>query len=227
MTHQKIFKELQDKGFCFIDSFFSEAEVVSIKEELLFIYNSMPDYSALYDKVNLEENVYPYGKHLRMSSLDFIPEFKKIFLNKNFSPITQEYLGKNCQENLQIFSTYEYISENKSTSKPRNSYWHFDPYPALKYFIYLEDTTLNNGCLKVIPNTVSITKEIRKQIPFEKITGDGYKVEHLINNFKDQIVNLEGKKGSLIVFDTELFHVGSNLLSDDTKRMVIIAHNRP
>lgn len=226
MTHQEILQEIKNKGFCFIDSFFSKQEVDLIKNELLSTYNSIPDYSALYDGVTLEENAYPYGKHLRISSLNSIPNFKNIFLNKNFSEITKGYLGENCQENLQIFSTYEYISEAKSTNKPRNSYWHFDPYPALKYFIYLEDTTTKNGCLKVIPNTISITKEIRKQIPFEQITGEGYKVEHLIESLESQIVNLEGKKGSLIIFDTELFHVGSNLLDNDAERMVIIVHNR-
>jgi len=225
MSNDKILENVKKDGYCVV-SMFSEDEVKIIKTELMEIYDTIPDYSALYSRKTLEENAYAYGKHLRFGSLNEIPKFRDVFLSKNLSDVTKGYLGANCIENLQIFSTHEYKMLEEGKEKPRNSLWHFDPYYSLKYFVYLQDTTIENGCLRVIPNTIEKTKELRVQIPFDEICKTGYEVEHLIDSVGEPI-NLEAKAGDVVVFDTDLFHVGSNLRQEGSERMVIIVHNRP
>ena len=132
--------------------------------------------------LNITENEYPYGKALRFYNLNDICEFKRIFLSKNLSLVTRSYLGNPCQENLQIFSSYEYKTIKEAGDKTRNSYWHFDPYYSLKYFIYLQDTNLDNGCTRVLPGTIPQTKKIRQQISFDEICKTGYNVEHLVDS---------------------------------------------
>ncbi len=225
MENNEILKSIQENGYCITPKFNTE-EVSIIKSELMEIYDTMPDYSSLYSKSKLDENSYTYGKHLRFGSLNEIPKFKSVFLSKNLSSVTKGYLGNNCHEAMQIFSTHEYMVMEEGKEKPRNSFWHFDPYYALKYFIYLTDTTIENGCLRVIPNSLENTKKLRNKIPFNEICDGGYIVEHLINKCEEPI-NLEAKSGDLVVFDTDLFHVGSNLQKKGAERMVIIVHNRP
>ncbi|MHA1972807.1 MAG: phytanoyl-CoA dioxygenase family protein [Candidatus Hodarchaeales archaeon] len=225
MENSEILKKIKKYGYCMIPKFTNE-EVTIIKNELIEIYDTMPDYSALYSRKTLEENVYSYGKHLRFGSLNEIPKFRDIFLSKNLTTITKGYLGDTCVENLQIFATYEYKILEEGKDKPRNSYWHFDPYHSLKYFIYLTDTTIENGCLKVMPETIHITKEIRKQKSFADICDKGYDMSQLVLD-DSETVNLEAKAGDMVVFDTDLFHVGSNLQKKGAERMVIIVHNRP
>jgi len=225
MTNNEILEKIKKDGYCVVNKFNNE-EVSIIRSELNEIYLTIPDYSSLYSKTNLEENSYSYGKHLRFASLDEIPSFKNLFLNKNLSSVTKGYLGNNCIENLQIFSTYDYKLQSYDKEKPRNSYWHFDPYYSLKYFIYLQDTTIENGCLRIIPNTINKTKELRSKIPFEEICKTGYQVDGLLQEV-DKPINLEAKAGDVVIFDTDLFHVGANLLQDGLERMVIIVHNRP
>ena len=225
MENSDILEKIKQDGYC-IASKFTKEEVDSIKAELKEIYDTIPDFSALYGKETIEENAYAYGKHLRFGSLNEIPKFRDIFLSKNLSSITKGYLGDNCVENLQIFSTHEYKMLENDKEQPRNSYWHFDPYYSLKYFIYLQDTTIENGCLRVIPNTREKTKEVRNKMSFDKICETGYKVEHLIDTV-DEPINLEAKAGDMVVFDTDIFHVGSNLKHENLERMVIIVHNRP
>lgn len=223
MTNQEIFEQIKNKGYCFIDSFLTENEVEIIQTELLSLYQTIPDYSTLYDN-RISENEYPYGKSMRFGGFNFIPNFKDIFLSKNFSNITKSYLGPHCQENLQTFTSFEYKKSTEADGKPRNSYWHFDPWRALKYFFYLEDVDLSNGCLRVMEDTLSISKDIRNKYPLQEIVDKYYIVEDLIDDNK--VINFEGKRGSMIVFDTDLFHVGSNILDDNKKRMIITVHNR-
>ena len=225
MENNEILEKLKKDGYCVVSKFTDE-EVSIIKSELKEIYDTIPDYSSLYSRTKLDENSYAHGKHLRFGNLEEIPKFKNVFLSKNLSSITKGYLGNNCVENLQIFSTHDYKLLADGKEKPRNSYWHFDPYYSLKYFIYLQDTTIENGCLRIIPNTLNKTKELRSKIPFEEICKNGYQVEHLLKEVGEPI-NIEAKAGDVIIFDTDLFHVGSNLQQEGLERMVIIVHNRP
>ena len=225
MENSEILEKIKKDGYCVVPKF-TEEEVKTIRDELTEIYKLIPDFAAFYSKKTIEENAYAYGKHLRFGTLNEIPKFRDIFLSKGLSTVTKGYLGDNCIENLQIFSTHEYKMLEEGKEKPRNSFWHFDPYYSLKYFIYLQDTTIENGCLQIIPDTIKNSKEVRNKLPFDEICKTGYEVEDLISDVGDPI-NLEAKSGDMVVFDTDLFHVGSNLQKEGLERMVIIVHNRP
>lgn len=225
MNNQEILQEVKNNGYCFIDSYLSEEEVSIIKNELLSIYNNIPDFSALYD-TRIEENEYPYGKAMRFGKLEYIPKFKQIFLSKNFDEVTKAYLGPFCQVNLQTFTSFEYKKSTEANGRPRNSYWHFDPWRALKYFFYLDDVDLNNGCLRVVPGSIEMSANIRNSHTLQEIVDKYYIVEEEVSKIENKVINLQGKKGSMIVFDTDIFHVGSNILEDNSKRMIITVHNR-
>ena len=225
MNNEDILTKLMRDGYCIVPNAFTKEEVAAIDGELNELYDAIPDGSALYERTNLDKGAYTYGKHLRFGSLNQIPVFRDIFATKNTSPVTVGYLG-NCHQAMQIFSTHEYKMLAEGEEKPRNSFWHFDPYYALKQFIYLTDTTMENGAFRIIPNTKHLTAQIRNEKTFKDICGNGYKVEHLVEDLAKPI-NLEAKAGDMIIFDTDIFHVGSNLQKENVERKVIIVHNRP
>jgi hypothetical protein len=228
MTNQnkEILQELKTKGYIIIKNVFTENEILAMKYEMLGYYNQMPDGAELGDSGTIEENGYPYGKHCRFPNFSRLPATQQIFSNKNLSEVTKGYLGDNCKENMQIFASYEYKTEEQAVGKPRNAFWHFDPYYALKYFIYLQDTNIENGCTRLIPNTKHLTEKIRNEKTFADICDQGYNVEHLVNE-DSVVVDVEVKSTDLMIFDTDLFHIGSNIKKEGLERMVIIIHNRP
>ena len=40
---------------------------------------------------------------------------------------------------------------------------HMDPYQALKFIIYLTDTTKENGAFRYVPNTVRLGRALREE----------------------------------------------------------------
>jgi len=225
-NNKEILEKLKLDGYCITKNVFTPEEIQAIKNEILEIYNEAPHGSEYIDRRIIEENDYPYGKHLRIHNFSLLPVTQRIFLSKDLSEVTKGYLGENCNENMQIFSSYEYKTLEESGEKPRNAAWHFDPYYSLKYFIYLQDTNRENGCTRLIPNTKHLTEQIRKDKTFEEICGDGYNIEHLVTE-DSEIVDVVVESTDLMVFDTDLFHVGANLEKEGSERIVVMMHNRP
>ena len=129
--------------------------------------------------------------HLK-ESLNFFPDLLDILNEDKVKKAIEHFLGTNFQLfSANIYRTFPSdIADNKFSSL----YYHFDSMPSshLKLMIYLNDTKLENGALKVVNRKDSL--QLRNQGFWDR----------KISKHHDEIVEktkiLEGKRGDLIYF---------------------------
>ena len=226
---------LDQKGIFKIDSYLTLLEIDSLKSEVL-----------KYHKTN--GNTYPFGstyainvpKHLPSDSLQKSvfskPWMKELFLAYN-NNISKGFFSS-------IYSTHDYKFDG---SIGRNGYLHFDRNVSLKYFLYLNDVTKENGAFFIQPNSHKLGKELREKawgkfIPTPndnllkkvvlKLFGKPFSVvkNRLELDYSElydssKLIPVEGKAGTLIVFDSDIFHLGGLIEKKGLERLVLRMHS--
>ena len=83
-----------------------------------------------------------------------------------------------------------------------------DPYSGIIAFIYLDDSTIENGALRIIPSS-------HKKL--------GWPNEHIDINktYKDEL-NVEVKAGTVVIANLNLWHRGGNNTSGKPRKMIMI-----
>jgi len=151
------------------------------------------------------------GKHT-----DFPTELSNLVVTKPFNSLFESF-GANPQD---IFITHEY----NSSTKERNNYLHFDRSRCLKVMVYLEEVTARSGPLTVAPGSHRIGRYLRVR-------------ENQKTNYADKLNRIDidypgilyeewpilGPAGTTILFDTDIFHKGGNVVEGET-RTVIRSH---
>lgn len=103
--------------------------------------------------------------------------------------------------------------------------WHFDRMQSLKFWIYIEDATRDDGAFEYCPGT---HWEGRYRAAFHMATGTA--VRDIPNDVPDHRiqnpVTLEAKAGDLIIFDPDGFHRGG-VVKPGHERKVIRADTFP
>ena len=226
---------LDQKGIFKIDSYLTLLELDSLKSEVL-----------RYHKTNGKP--YPFGstyaindpKRLPNESLQKIffskPWMKELFLTYN-NKISKGFFNS-------IYSTHDYKFDG---SIGRNGYLHFDRNLSLKYFLYLNDVTKENGAFFIQPNSHKLGKRLREKawgkfIPTPndnllkkvllKLFGKHFSVvkNRLELDYPElydysKLIPVEGKAGTLIVFDSDVFHQGGKINKEGEERIVLRMHN--
>jgi hypothetical protein len=96
---------------------------------------------------------------------------------------------------------------------------HFDTHRRLKFMIYLDETTRENGAFSYFPG--SHGKNSRYRRIFEQLGGPPMSIPNSIGERKrDRIWNIEGKAGTLIIFDTDGLHAGGIMQSGKSRRVI-------
>lgn len=101
---------------------------------------------------------------------------------------------------------------------------HFDVTPTFKFFLYLTDTTAENGAFSCVPGSQKVTAGLRQKYGKEI----GYETRHLTRELpfrEEEVVSVEGPAGTLIIFTTEVFHRAGVVQSGE--RRVMRGHTRP
>lgn len=226
---------LQEKGIIKIDLYLSNAEIDALKEEVFEYHKS-------------HGNPYPFGSSyviqapsdLKNNSLQksvFSKSWmKELFLTYNRG-VSKGFFDS-------IYSTHDYKFDGNIG---RNGYLHFDRNASLKYFLYLNDVTEKNGAFFIQPNSHKLGRELRikawdKRIPtpndsiikklFLKFFGkpfEGVKnrleIDYPELYDESKLIPVEGKAGTLIVFDSDLFHQGGKINKKGAERIVLRMHN--
>jgi len=236
LTDLKMLRQiLLDQGIFKIESYLSSSEIVELKEEVLKNHETFG-------------NSYPFGstyaindpKHLPNDSLQKIffskPWMKELFLNYN-NKISKGFFNS-------IYSTHDYKFDG---SIGRNGYLHFDRNVSLKYFLYLNDVTKENGAFFIQPNSHKLGKELREKAwgKFIPTPNDNFLKKVLLKLFGkhfsvvknrleldypelydySKLIPVEGKAGTLIVFDSDVFHQGGKINKEGEERIVLRMHN--
>ena len=226
---------VRENGIFKIESYLSSSEIVELKEEVLDYHKTLG-------------NSYPFGSTYAINDPKSMPNeslqknvfskpwMKELFLIYN-NKISKGFFNS-------IYSTHDYKFDG---SIGRNGYLHFDRNASLKFFLYLNDVTKENGAFFIQPNSHKLGKELRQKawgslIPkpndsfFKKII-----IKLFAKSFKDvknlieldypelydesKLIPVEGKAGTLIVFDSDLFHQGGKINKKGAERIVIRMHN--
>jgi hypothetical protein len=95
---------------------------------------------------------------------------------------------------------------------------HFDVERSLKYFIYLTDTSTQNGAFVCAPGSKTVSDSIRKKY-VGKINYDNRELSRDLPFTEEEMVAVEGSAGTLIVFDTDVFHKTGNVVSGERRVM--------
>ena len=226
---------LNENGIFKINSYLSVEEVNSLKEEIL-------DYHKTHGEPYPFGSTYAIENPRSLSNISFQktnfskPWMKELFLKYNNN------ISKGFFTN--IYSTYDY---KNSGELGRNGFLHFDRNASLKFFLYLNDVTRENGAFYIQPGSHKLGKKLRekawgKLIPtpndnfikkiFQKFFGKTFnqvknriEIDYPELYDSSKLIPVEGKAGTLIVFDSDIFHLGGLIEKKGLERLVLRMHS--
>ena len=215
--------EMLNDGFCVIDDVVSEDFLQELRDEterLIANHEEPPDL------------VYQ-GQHVTQKR-DENPVIDKLL---SWSPSCQalEDLGFND------FETNGGIIILTKEAKGPPLYWHQDwmrwndpislsPWPQTIFLnYYLTDTSVENGCLKVIPGTHRRRIPLHDQlVPAHEQGARFIEEDHPIMFGDDpEQLHVPVKAGSLVLADARLLHAAGRNITDQRRTLVLAWHHRP
>jgi|TARA_R110002096_G_scaffold20180_2_gene67154 hypothetical protein len=232
-------KVYEQYGVLKVLGYFNLEQINNVRNELSAIFEKIPDFTNVefgYAGIR-KHNTHESGKSIRIINPKYYKTFSQMtslvaddghldrFLNYFYSPPNRKL--------MQVFTTHEYkIVEDADI--PRNSWLHFDPYPALKYAVMLQETDEENGALFVIPESHDEGKHIRENMLEHKATfnkGFSHRFVDYDESFQSRYteedkVFINATPGDLLVLNTDAWHGGGVLKSEERDRMAIYYHNR-
>jgi hypothetical protein len=143
------------------------------------------------------------------------PALESSLFTPHLEEISRLVLGERSVFNSEVFCCLD-----QHIDKPRDvNILHFDKLRALKFFLYLTDTTADNGAFSCIPGShVAAQERVRLHL------AEGRPLRDLKNrdlpDFTGKDVPVEGKAGSLIVFDSDVLHRAGDVKPGLIRRVI-------
>lgn len=217
-------EQVRQDGIYVIENHLCPTLLDDLEHEVRSKFDTMEDEQTLEDNVDYGSK-YTSGKFLRIDKTrNEYPLMSNLFDSGIFNPLPRSY---GCQyPHFQTFVSYEYKMPDEL---PRNSRLHFDPYNAFKFLIYLTDTTKENGAFCCFRGSREDGEAARKSIPLQVAVKDGYLAsshESLKKYTEEEPEYIEGKRGTILIIDTDIIHAGGILLKEGVERLVINHHSR-
>jgi len=204
-----VLTNLKCDGVCVIDDYTKGDELYRLREEVLRLCKTRGGF-------------YEFGRNYRggnlLSHKQHAPHVFNAFDRSWMKELNKNYRGQRFCEN--IFATYDYKASTDGSAA--NGWLHFDKRRCLKFFIYLTHIDESNGAFYCSPGSHLVTYQLRKEIK-------DYKKERRLEINFPKIVEqyppepVIGKAGTLIVFDTDVFHFGGRV-EEGEERVVIRGH---
>ena len=232
---KKISETLRDQGMFTISNYLLINEISELKEEVLHHHKIMGNSYPFGSMYSINKPKELPNESLQKSTFSK-PWMKELFLTYNNN------ISKGFFQNL--YSTYDYKYDG---TIGRNGYLHFDRNSSIKFFLYLNDVTEDNGAFYIHPGSHKLGKKLRENawgsfIPspndslFKKILNKtfGTDFKNVKNRLEldypelyepNKLIPVEGKAGTLIVFDSDIFHQGGKINIEDKERIVLRSHN--
>ena len=215
-------EQLVRDGFCVINDILTQDFLQELREEterLIKAHEPRPDLRY-------------QGQHVSVRSAE--NEIIQKLLEWRQSRQALEQLGFGDFE-----STGGIIILTKDPGEPA-LYWHQDwtawddpiscsPWPQTIFLnFYLTDTTMENGCLKVIPGTHHKRIPLHDRlVPAHEQGARFIEEDHpiMFSNHPDQ-VNVCASAGSLVLADARLLHAAHRNLTDERRTLILAWHKR-
>ena len=141
MDISEIVNTLKTDGVYLVENYLTD--YLPLRNELKSWYDKIPDgrEAGINNGILELQGQYNSGKNLKISrnSYGLFPNLSKVFVHdESISKIVDEFFGVPNNKGLQTFSTWEYIPIKDEKEYGRAQFLHFDPYHALKFFVYLK-----------------------------------------------------------------------------------------
>ncbi|MEM6903140.1 MAG: phytanoyl-CoA dioxygenase family protein [Pseudomonadota bacterium] len=143
-----------------------------------------------------------------------------LFSNAMMAEIAYAYYGtRDAKVNHQLFIN---LNEHSPTPHMEPPFaLHFDKREVFKFFIYLTDTTAENGAMRVAPGTVEANRALR-----QNAMASGVPLQQINNVIDEQAVPslpIEGPAGTMFIFTTDVAH-GAGAVAPGQSRRIMRGH---
>ena len=223
LDESAIYKTIQESGVCVIphhlidcSQLTSEAsEIIQEAERRNFEEYSPGVAEKLFVKSSIAKQASKYPKICDYFSH---PLFRSVF-----DSVTNGE-GTFCED---IYMTKEVRNDR---GLARNGYLHFDRNWAFKVMVYLSDVTEGCGPFSVVPGSHDLGRSLR-QLGWEKYKKYGNVPNRSevdlpdVSKLLGETQPIYGKAGTVILFDTDIFHLGG-LVETGKHRWIIRSHCR-
>lgn len=194
-----IIDAVKNDGVIVLKNFCNPADLENLKKDFHFILSDQEQSTEWYEK-----RPYSLGKAALLTKNNamkgFVSSTYAFFDNPFMQKITDKYLGQGFHSNQKIFVVKDIVG----TSHNANDL-HFDVLKTLKFFLYLTDTDEKNGAFRCVPGSHKHTTKIRIEFP-DQISYENREFSRKLPFTDADTISVDGKAGSLIIFDTDVFH---------------------
>ncbi|GAB5539813.1 MAG: hypothetical protein Salg2KO_19160 [Salibacteraceae bacterium] len=201
-------------GVCIVDEYLDPISIDALQKD----FELYLDQSERLDFVQAIEYSAGTGRKVFLNKLDSGSATAEVFGSEQFESIAHAYLKEDFELNKEIF-----VVEDVPASDHVAQQLHYDIARTLKFFIYLEDTTVENGAFYCVPGSHKWTAKMRKKYADKILPGNREFTRKLTDEY-GPAVPIEGKAGTLIIFDTDVFHQAGKVSSG--RRRVMRGHTR-
>lgn len=212
-------KELfQKNGFVLFHGVMTEEEMKEHVDEVYykFLRNQVPvpgldlcDMSGAHGRKPEDFTIYNV-----MLPRIYYPSWAGNLLEQRCLTIAKSLLGED------MHLDFDQILAKKPESKDSVMAWHQDQayWPPLQSdttcancWIAVSDVPIESGCMRYVPGT-HLEKELRRHIPVGKTREESHAIYTVVDEAKDNIVNVPMKRGDVLVHRERVVHgSGANL----------------
>lgn len=242
MDSQTIKNTYDEQGFCLIENYFSDAEIDQINsaiDDLIHNHEVTPQNSLVlnnhldaedYERLDNAKHVAYHLDELEDGSV-IHRSINNLVYSEGFikdlicSDKVLNFIEALTGPDIHAFNTRCFIKPKKGVGTK----WHRDieffdaqPNPIINCLIFLEDQTIENGCLKVVPG--SHKKQLRGELNIEKEFGfEPDSPFCTLPNEKFCVC----PKGTIIAVDHFTLHGSNHNQSDNSRRLLSLGYAGP
>ncbi len=219
---KSIAKEIQSNSYKIIPNFITIDQVNALREKLDSVFDSYTseEKSNIYQKIAADKslkNGLPSDKGYKiwidknMSDFRIVGAemlsnlFDDFYKNEFILKVGSGFMKKQIKPKFAMANRTTFVENNLGSGGG----WHRDNIYAFgfKGLIYLTDVTAENGPFQIIPKSSSLNFHLLKTNTPDKYQFTNEEVQSYISN-PNQIKEITGKAGTLVLFDTNCIHRG-------------------
>ena len=215
---KKVVSFLKENGYILLDRFVNQSTLERLTEDFDRVFNSIPDRAQTkmdYPSRLEQAGTYSPGKHCCIQRPAYVnfPSLLDIFNKPFFRDVVTGYCGPSADFMLQTFMSHDYLRCESQEEISRSNWLHWDPYPSLKFFVYLTDVVPGAAATHFIPGSRSYGRKYRMKTSLTDHSGWQGGCRHRLEDWQGipEYTNRDAKPvhvkaGTLLIFDTDSLH---------------------
>lgn len=190
-------------GVAVIDEYLSAEEVARLRDECDDLMSRQEPW--------IQTLPYSIGQMVRFARplvpASEFPTIRGIYGSAEQQEIAARYLTEPHVFNHDIFVVRDIVGSHHDQQR-----LHYDRFPHLKFFIYVTDVTIRQGPFHVVPGSQQYVREVQRDKRARGEAAHDAECRDLPSNYETEAIPIEGKAGTLIIFDTDVLHRASTLV---------------